>query len=152
MNSPTEAFLGKLETDAIAANEAEGAFRKRMMEELAALERVRAFAYRRLNLVREVAKGVASAEDKEEAVARGTAVVRRELGWEHDTESRTETLAQLAAAIGAIFEGSAATQGDAAPDLAGALAEFEGWYEATYGKSFWVLFDQEIPELPLVEI
>lgn len=152
MNSATEAFLGKLETAAIAANEAEGAFRKRMVEELASLERARAFAYRRLNLMREVAKGVAQAEDKEEAIACGTEILRRELGWEHDTQSRTETLAHFAAAVGAIFEGAAAAKGGAAPDPEAALAEFEGWYEDTYGKSFWVLFDQEIPELPLVEI
>lgn len=152
MSSPTLTYLSRLEEDAIAANDAEGAFRKRMVEELALLERKRAFAYRRLNLMQEITKAVASAENEEEPVARGIAIVRRELGWDHESETRTETLAQLAAVVRAIFEADAAAEGDAGPDLTAALAEFEDWYQATYGKSFWVLFDQEIPELPLVEL
>lgn len=152
MSVPTEAFLADLKAAAIAANEAEGALRKRMAEEVARLERERAFAYRRLNLMNEVAKAVASAEDEEAAIASGVSVLRVELGWETDSEARAATLAQFANVVRSLFDGLDAREEDEpACDSAEALRTFEAWYESTYGKPFWVLFDQEIADLPLVE-
>lgn len=152
MSVPTQAFLADLKAAAIAANEAEGALRKRMAEEVGRLERERAFAYRRLNVMSEVASAVASAENEEAAVASGTAVLRVELGWETDSDVRSETLARFATVVRALFEGlDVPEQESTTCDSVEALRAFEAWYESSYGRPFWALFDQEIAELPLVE-
>ncbi len=152
MIPPVQAFLAELESAAISANAAEGELRQRVAREIARLERERAFAYRRLNLVREVAKAVASAENDERAIACGTAVVRSELGWEAESETRNETLQRFAPVVRAAFEGLCPPETEeTSAHIAEALAGFEAWYESTHGKPFWVLFDQYVPELPLVE-
>jgi hypothetical protein len=149
---PAQALLATFEAAAAAADETETAVRRRAYAEIAAAERARAFAFRRLNLMRTLARAIGGA-DKEEAVGRGLAAVRAELGWHDDSETRTETLGRLAPVVVATFASLARVEdGDApATDVAGALADFEAWYEHTYGQSFWVLFEQQIEELPLVE-
>ena len=152
MSAPTQAFLDHLKAAATSAHEAENALRKRMAEEIARLERQRAFAYRRLNLMNEVAKAVASAENEEAAVARGLAVLRSELGWTSESETRKATLERFERVVRAAIAGLSSTEtAESAPDIADELSGFETWYESTYGKPFWVLFDQEIQEIPLVE-
>jgi hypothetical protein len=149
---PAQALLATFEAAAAAAGETETAVRKRAYAEIGAAERERAFAYRRLNLMRTLARAIDGAAE-EEAVGRGLAAVRAELGWNDDSETRTETLARLALVVGAAFASLAPAERrePPAPDVAGALADFEAWYERTYGRSFWVLFEQQIEELPLVE-
>lgn len=152
MSAPTQAFLDHLKAAATSAHEAENALRKRMAEEIARLERQRAFAYRRLNLMNEIAKAVASAEDEDAAVARGLAVLRTELGWTSESETRKATLERFERVVRAAIAGLSSTEtAESAPDIADELSGFETWYESTYGKPFWVLFDQEIQEIPLVE-
>ncbi len=152
MSAPTQAFLDHLKAAATSAHEAENALRKRMAEEIARLERQRAFAYRRLNLMNEISKAVASAEDKDAAVARGLAVLRTELGWTSESETRKATLERFERVVRAAIAGLSSTEtAESAPDIADELSGFETWYESTYGKPFWVLFDQEIQEIPLVE-
>jgi hypothetical protein len=152
MSAPTQAFLDHLKAAATSAHEAENALRKRMAEEIARLERQRAFAYRRLNLMNEISKAVASAEDEDAAVARGLAVLRTELGWTSESETRKATLERFERVVRAAIAGLSSTEtAESAPDIADELSGFETWYESTYGKPFWVLFDQEIQEIPLVE-
>jgi hypothetical protein len=124
-----------------------------MEAEVAAAVRERAFAYRRLNLVRILARAIGLANGEEEAVGRGLQAVRAELGWNADSETRVETLSRLAPVVRAAFASLATVneQSVPAPDVAQALAGFEDWYERAYGRPFWVLFEQEIEELPLVE-
>jgi hypothetical protein len=118
-----EPLLATFETAAAAAGQAEAAVRKRMEAEIAATERDRAFAYRRLNLMRTLARAMAAAETGEIAVGRGLGAVRAELGWEAESESRTETLGRLAPVVRAAF--ASITQGTheepASVDVAGAL-------------------------------
>lgn len=152
MSVPTQAFLADLKAAAITANEAEGALRKRMAEEVARLERERVFAYRRLNLMSEVAAAVRPAEDEVAAIACGTGVLRVELGWETDSEARSATLAQFATVVRALFEGLDVPEQKApASEGAEALRAFEAWYESAYRRPFWALFDQDSADLPLVE-
>jgi hypothetical protein len=91
----TAALVAGFEVAAKAAQQDEDAVRKRMVEEVARLERQRAFAFRKLNLVRPLCAAIASAENEEIAVAQGVAAVRAELGWESDSETRTETLSHF---------------------------------------------------------
>jgi len=37
------------------------------------------------------------------------------------------------------------------PDFASALEEFEAWYQGHAGEPFYALFDQYVPEAPLVD-
>jgi hypothetical protein len=147
------ALLAMFESAAAAAGRAEAALRERVEAEVAAAERARAFAYRRLNLMRMLARAIAGAESEEAAVGRGLAGVRAELGWDSDSDTRAETLSRLATVVRAAFA-SLAPPHDAearAIDVPQALADFEAWYERAYDRSFWALFEQEIAEMPLVE-
>jgi hypothetical protein len=152
MTPAAGALLAELEAAAAAAKEAESALSRRMAEELARLERERAFAYRKLNLMRAVADTVSCAESEEAAVANGMAVVRDRLGWESGSETRDETLSRFVPVIRATFAGLVRPDSRVPPDsIATALADFEAWYAARYERSFWMLFEQDIPEMPLVE-
>lgn len=154
MSTPTQEFLDQLKAAAVSANEAENALRKHMAEELARLERQRAFAYRRLNLMNEVVKAAASAqgESEETALARGLGVLRTELGWTSENDTRKATLERFERVVRAVIAGlSTAEKTEPVPDVAQELSGFEAWYESTFGKPFWMLFDQQIEEIPLVE-
>jgi hypothetical protein len=154
MMPPAPGLLATFEAAATAAGKAETAVRKRMEAEVAAAERERAFAYRRLNLMRTLARAIGRAEDEEAAVGRGLAAVRAELGWESDNDTRTETLSRLAPVVRAAFAAlaPATTEEELAAAAVGRiLADFEAWYEQAYGRSFWALFEQPVEEMPLVE-
>ena len=153
MIPPTQGLLATFEAAAAAASQAEDALRKRMEIEVAAAERERAFAYRRLNLIRTLVRAVLPAESEEAAVGRGLAAVRAELGWESESDTRSETLSRLAGVVRATFGGLAPAKGGEAPeaDVPRSLADFEAWYVRADGRPFWVLFEQQIEEMPLVE-
>jgi hypothetical protein len=153
MIPPAQGLLATFEAAATAAGNSEAALRKRMEAEVAAAGRERAFAYRRLNLMRTLARAMSTAESEEAAVSRGLAAIRAELGWESDSEARTETLERLAPAVRAAFTSLSPAEDGEAPgaDVAGALTDFEAWYERTYSRPFWALFEREIEEMPLVE-
>jgi hypothetical protein len=153
MRTAAGALLAEFEAAATAAEEAEAALRKRMQVQVSRLESERAFAYRRLNLMRTLIRAIGPAESEAAAVAGGLAAVRSQLGWESDTDTRTETLKRLAAVVRATFANlaPAAEVETLAADVPQTLGDFEAWYATTYGRPFWALFEQEIPEMPLVE-
>jgi len=37
------------------------------------------------------------------------------------------------------------------PNVLDALGKFESWYEATHTGSFWILFENYMPETPVVD-
>ena len=138
---------------AAAASEAhrkETAFVKEFDAELARHRRAREFAYRRLGLVRDLAKSAYAAADGA-CVGRQLEVLRTELGW-HDCSAHQERVIeafrQVAEAIGARFV-AGTEQGGAS--VASAFGAFEDWYEKETGRPFLALLDHEIPELPLVD-
>jgi hypothetical protein len=153
MTPAAQALLAKFEAAAVSAKEAEAALHKRMAQEIARAERERGFAYRKVNLLRALIDGVASAKDDKAAIANGTVVLRAELGWENDSDTRSQTLGRFAPVLQAIFAGLESPEAETDPEsgVASALADFEAWYEETFKRPFWVLFDREIEELPLVE-
>jgi hypothetical protein len=145
-------FLDALEAAAEAAEAAEGRFRREAAERLGALEKERAVAFRRLNLMRAMAEAVADAADADAAAADARATLRARLGWDNDSEARTEVLARFAAVGRAVFS-SLSPADDEAPcqSVDEALAEFEAWYAATRTTPFWTLFEHYMPETPLVD-
>lgn len=140
---PTVPFLAALQAAADDAATAEAACRRDAQRRIKAVEAARAFAFRRLNLMRAVADAASGADSEEIAVAGGVGVLQAKLGWHTDSEARSEVLSRFAAVARAIHADEAA--------VTGALADFEAWYAETHPGPFWALFDQEFPETPLVD-
>ena len=164
--TPAPSFLDALKLAAEEAARAEDDFRRQMAERAKALERERAFAYRRLNFMRAIAEAVAAAESEEIAVAAALAAMRTKLGWSSDSEARAAVLARFApvaqqifAALGPASEEAGAPgagEGQGAPpvepaDAVAALAAFEAWYRETHPNPFWLLFEHYMPETPVVD-
>jgi hypothetical protein len=122
-----------------------------MAQEVARLERRRAFAHRRVYLVRLLAAAAAPAEAEEAAAAARRAAVRRALGWGGESDFRRAVLDGLRPAGIAVWR--CARGGEAAQPsvVQAALEAFETWYEATHGQPCYSLLDQEPPEVGLVE-
>jgi hypothetical protein len=147
----TAPFLDTLEAAAEEAEAAEERFRRETAERTGALQKERAVAFRRLNLMRAVAEVVADAEDADIAVGRAQAVLRSRLGWDTDSEARTEVLDRFAPVARAVFF-SFAPPAEAPPQpVDAALGEFEAWYASTRTTPFWTLFEHYMPETPLVD-
>ena len=144
-------FIESLHIAADSAAAAETAFRREAAERIASLECARAFAFRRLNLMRAVGDGVAPAEDEEIAAATGVGILRSRLDWADGSEAQLEILSHFAPVARALFASLAANGEPGASAVAEALAEFETWYEHTYRTPFWALFDQPMEETPRVD-
>lgn len=146
MSVGCEAYLAALQDAADAASRAEHDYRREAAERIAALETARAFAFRRVNLMRGVAH-CASAEDEQAAVQQAQALLQDKLGWTGDNDFRSNVATNFAHVALAVFASS--TSGG--EPIAAALANFESWYEAHYASSFWNLFEQHMPETPRVD-
>ena len=144
-------FVGKLRAEAERAATAEAAFRREAAEKTALLERERAFAFRRFNLMRTVADGVATAGDEEIAAATGVGILRSRLDWTEGSDRQAAILSQFAAVARALFACRSEEAEAKVSDAAQALAEFEAWYEQAHGAPFWGLFDQPIEDTPRVD-
>jgi hypothetical protein len=153
--TPLSAYLDALKVEAEHANVAEDAFRRSIVTRTKELERERAFAFRRLNLMRAVAEAIASVESEEIAVAASAATLRGRLGWSSDSDARTEVISRFAPVAQAMFAQLAPEEveeeKEPLPDAAAALSEFESWYTATHPVAFWVLFENVMPETPVVD-
>jgi hypothetical protein len=150
--TPSASFLDALKSNADKASAVETEFRRQAAARISALERERAFAFRRLNLMRAVAEAVAAAEDAETAVASSLALVRARLDWSSDSEARDAVLSRFAPVAQAVFASLAPAEEEAPPpDVAAALAEFETWYAASHATPFWALFEHYVAETPVVD-
>jgi hypothetical protein len=150
---PGPSFLDDLKHATERAAAAENDFRREIAQRIKALESERAFAFRRFNLMRAIADVVASAESEEIAVAGATALLRAKLGWGSDSEARAAVVTRFAPVAQAMFA-SLAPSGDEdtpPPDVIAALAEFERWYGDTHPSPFWILFENFMPETPVVD-
>ncbi|MDQ2080692.1 hypothetical protein RA307_10910 [Xanthobacteraceae bacterium Astr-EGSB] len=143
-------YLDALAAAARNAQAAEAEFRRDASARIATLETERAFSYRRLNWMKAVAGAIADAEDETAALARIRAALTDRLGWETQDESRAEVQVRFDAVARAMFAAMTPVDG-AVPDVAAELAAFEAWYLESRGRPFWVLFEQSVVELPLVE-
>jgi hypothetical protein len=144
----TSDFLEALKCAADQASDAEEAFRREIATQMKELERERAFAWRRLNLMRGVDEVIAPAANEEDAVAAADAALRLKLGWSDDSPARSEVLSRFATISRALFTNHTE---EAQIDVAATLAGFEEWYRDTHPGPFWALFDYEMPETPVVD-
>jgi hypothetical protein len=151
MTVATAPFLDALKAAAGQAETAEGQYRREAAQRIAALEQERAFAFRRLNLMRMIADAVAGSESEEIAVANALAALRSKLGWGSDSEPRTEVLSRFAPVGQAVFRNVTPSEEGPVTSVQNALAEFEAWYAGNRRAPFWVLFEHHIPETPRVD-
>jgi hypothetical protein len=162
---PPPSFLDELKHAADNTATAEAEFRREIAERTKKLEYERAFAFRRLNLIRAIAEVVAGAEGEEIAVAVATAVLRTKLGWSENSEARDLVISRFAPVAQAMYaslspeppvaaetpEKSITAQPKPPPNVIDELASFESWYVETHPKPFWVLFENYMPETPRVD-
>jgi hypothetical protein len=153
MMVPAESYLDALKLAADNSSVAENEFRSQLAARIKELEKQRAFAFRRLNLMKEVSGVIAGAESEEIAVAVATAVLRAKLGWASDSEARMAVVSNFAPVAQAMFANlaPAESEDEPRPDVLKALAEFEAWYAETHPNPFWVLFENYMPETPVVD-
>jgi hypothetical protein len=148
MNPP---FLDELREAAETAKHAETTFRREAANRIAALERERAFAFRRLNLMQAAVEAMASAESEELAVAGALAALRSRLGWTTDSEGREEVLTHFGPVALAIYQALDSGERECVADMHAALATFEDWYAGSRGSSFWTLFEHPTPDTSPVD-
>lgn len=156
MSTPRESYLAELEAIANAAQRSELEFRASVAAEVAKRERAREFAFRRLALARSMASALRSAKPEDDALLPQLAALKRELGWNTETDSRKSILEAWNGVARAIAERERpAKDGDnaSAPslDVGKAFAVFEEWYLNRFRSEFLALLDHEIPEVPVVE-
>ena len=153
MTVATASFLDVLQSATARADADEKKLRDEFSQRLKSIEQDRTFAYRRYNLMRAVADGVAAAGSEEEiAIGNALAVLRTRLGWHSDSEARSAVLSHFAAIGRAVFVSMAPPEAEADDaDVMAALKEFEAWYAAKHGSPFWVLFENHMPETPVVD-
>lgn len=146
-------YLDELEQAAHAASTAEEVYRREIAQRVRALEQERAFAFRRLNLMRTVASAVAGHEEEAEALQAGSVAFMRELEWTGATESQRQTLEQFRPVVLAAWALDRAEEGqrDQAA-LTRALTAFEDWFAQSRQGPFLSVMEREVVELPLVEI
>ena len=69
-----------------------------------------------------------------------------------DSNARTEALERFVPVAQQVFASLAPAEDLAPfPDVLHALTEFETWYRETHQSPFWVLFENQMPETPLVD-
>jgi hypothetical protein len=145
------AFLDELAAAARSAELTEQAYRREVAARIAILEQERAFAFRRVNLMKSITETVTAAESEEIAVSRALAVLRARLGWVGDSEVRNDVLSRFSSVAQAIFAKLAPEERDNVTDVRTALEAFENWYAQTHKVKFWQLFEHHIPETPRVD-
>lgn len=145
-------LIADFEAAAKAAQAAEARLRKSVAEEIARLERERAFAFRRTRLIRLLASSAAGVEDEETALRAQAQALCDELGWSADNPAHKEILAQLEPVGKAVWQCACVSEQEMDPAATGeTLRAFEAWFEEARGQPFYRLFEQPIPNTPLVD-
>ncbi|MBZ0138380.1 MAG: hypothetical protein K8H87_01225 [Pseudorhodoplanes sp.] len=150
---PADNYIRELEQVAQAANVAEEAYRNEAMRRIREFEQERAFAFRRLNLLRSLSSAVLAAKDQEEAAAHGTAALLRELNWTGANDPQREVVNRFLPVITALWQtGQSEDEVAETPSVAAELSDFEKWFATNRDVPFLSLMEVEVQELPLVEV
>jgi hypothetical protein len=166
MPAVPETLIARLEADCTAAEQAERTVRAETEARLREVERARAFAWRRLNVLKDMVRTATSEPDRDAAVERQLAGLFRDIGW---IEVGLDELGQgalplldrlrpIAEALhGACHREEAderagdPTSFPASFDVLAAFLAFEEWFEADRGQPFLQVFERYAPPTPLVE-
>lgn len=146
-------YVDDLDRQARAANAAEDEFRNNITKRMRELEEARAFAFRRLNLVKAIGVAVAGAKDDEEAKAQGASAFLTEVNWTGGSQSQRDVVAKFEPVALALWAASKPeATAEEAERVSKELAAFEEWFGQNREAAFLTLMQQELPELPLVEV
>ena len=168
MASATETLITRLQADCTAAEAAEHAVRANVDAQIERAGRDRAFAWRRLSALSDMARIAAAEPERETAVGQQLVSLFREIGWIEDSLVQlgegagplVDRLRPVAEALhaqahpthredGEAREPSAAA--DPVADPIAAFRAFESWYEAERGKPFLQEFERYVAPTPVVE-
>jgi hypothetical protein len=162
MPSAVDTLIARLQADCTAAEAAERSVRATVDAQIKAAETNRAFAWRRLGALSDMARIAALEPERETAVERQLVALFREIGWIEDGLSELgdsarpliEALRPIAEALHAqAHPAPVEDRGQAAPaaDPIAAFRAFEAWYESERGQPFLMVFERYVPPTPLVE-
>ena len=163
MPSAADTLIARLQADCTAAEAAERAVRATVESQLKEAERARAFAWRRLGALSDMARIAALEPDRALAVDRQLVALFRDIGWiENGIEELGEAYRPLLDWLRPIAEAlhasahpepadAAAGEPPAIADPIAAFRAFEAWYEAERGQPFLQVFERWVPPTPLVE-
>lgn len=156
-------LIARLQADCTAAEAAERAVRADVEARIRSAETMRAFAWRRLNMLSDMARIAAAEAEGEVAVERQLVALFREIGWiEGGLGELSESAQPLVARLRPIAEALHAEAhplpaveegrtGDPPLDPLAAFRAFEAWYETERGQPFLQAFERYMPQTPLVE-
>jgi len=153
MKHPPTTLIDGFELAAKTAQQIENKYRADSLAEIARLEAARIVCFRRVRLVKLLAGASTNAETADAAIAAQCAAVADEFGWDATRADHKTVLDALQTPGRAVYTALSQSDGaDAAVDtIAADLAAFESWYQAHAGQSFYALFDQYVPQAPLVD-
>ncbi|MEI6201295.1 MAG: hypothetical protein WCP68_05045 [Enhydrobacter sp.] len=163
MTPMVDNLIARLQADCTAAETAERTVRADYEARLKKAETARAYAWRRLNMLSEMARIAAAEPDCELAVERQLVALFREIGWiegglgelGESAQPFVSRLRPIAEALHAQCHPLPAADGDSAaeppPDPITAFRAFETWYEVDRGQPLLQAFERYVPPTPLVE-
>ena len=164
MPTAAETLIARLQADCTAAEAAERSVRASVEAQIKAAEHARAFAWRRLSALSDMARVAALEPDRELAVERQLEALFREIGWiegglaelGEGARPLVDWLRPIAEALHAeahpVPAGSDAPAADAPlADPIAAFRAFEAWYEAERGTPFLHVYERYMPATPVVE-
>jgi hypothetical protein len=164
MPSAADTLIARLQADCTAAEAAERTVRAEVESQLKEAERARAFAWRRLSALGDMARIAALEPDRELAVERQLVALFRDIGWidggldelGEGARPLLDWLQPIAEALHAVAHPVADDAGDEpkeppVADPIAAFRAFEAWYEADRGQPFLQVFERYMPPTPVVE-
>jgi hypothetical protein len=159
MASAADTLIARLQADCTAAEATERAVRAKVEAQLKEAERLRAFAWRRLSALSDMARIAALEPDRAVAVERQLAALFRDIGWiDNGLDELGEAnrplldwLRPIAEALHGATHPAENAEPPAVADPIAAFRAFEAWYEAERGQPFLQVFERYVPPTPLVE-
>ena len=165
MPSAADALIARLQADCTASEAAERAVRANVESQLKEAEQLRAFAWRRLSALSDMARIAALEPDRDIAVDRQLVALFRDIGWidgglDELGEGARPLLDWLRPIAEALHAGAHPVAEEAGeepkepPPVADPIAAFrafEAWYEADRGQPFLQVFERYMPPTPVVE-
>jgi hypothetical protein len=157
-----EMLIARLEADCTAAEQAERIVRSEIEARLREVERARAFAWRRLNVLKDMLRTAKDEPDRAVAVEHQLVGLFRDIGWIEasldELGSGSVLLLDRLRPIAEALHGACHPQQTDAPagegagfDVLAAFRAFEDWFEADRGQPFLQVFERYTPPTPLVE-
>jgi hypothetical protein len=162
MPTATETLIARLQADCTAAETAERSIRASVDAQIKAAAEARAFAWRRLNALADMARVAEREPDAEAAIEGQLVALFREIGWIEtglaELGDGAQPLIERLRPVAEALHAQAHPAPDAkdenptpAVDPLKAFRDFEAWYETERGQPFLQVFERYVPPTPLVE-